>query len=105
MVVRNACCCTCFVCLLRDKAPIKDLYRKFKDIEKQLANSVTDESFSAENREATEGGEAARLGGGLNGGASVDPEDVKAQKHKVKREIQAWLDDFEAREGRPALAA
>lgn len=91
--------------ILRDKAPIKDLYRKFKDIDKQLANSVTDGRFLAESREATEGGDAAGLEGGLYGGASVDPEEVKAEKKRVKREIQAWLDEFEAREGRPALAA
>lgn len=93
--------------LPRDKAPIKDLYRKFKAIEKQLADAVTDESFSAAGREATEGGEVAEPGEELYGGAinSVDPEDVKAEKKRVKREIQVWLDDFEAREGRPALAA
>lgn len=33
----------------------------------------------------------------------ADIESVKEEKKRVKREIQAWLDEFEAREGRAAL--
>lgn len=41
-------------------------------------------------------------GDGLGGGDNV--EGVKAEKKRVKREIQAWIDEFEAREGHTATA-
>lgn len=77
---------------IRDKAPIKNLYRELKDLERQLAVSGDNKVVAA----------SGSLESGVSIGAVVDMEGVKAEKKRVKREIQAWLEDFEAREGRPA---
>lgn len=74
---------------IREKAPIKDLYREFKDLERRLAIN-------------SEGG-AVEDGATMGTDVSLDIESVKEDKKRVKREIQAWLDEFEVREGRAAL--
>lgn len=74
---------------IREKAPIKDLYRDFKDLERRLAAN-------------SEGG-ADEDAVTMSTGILVDIESAKEDKKRVKREIQAWLDEFEAREGRAAL--
>lgn len=73
----------------RDKASIKDLYLEFKDLERRLADTVVS---GREDDMATVGKDAP-----------TDIEGVKAEKKKIKREIQAWVEAFEAREGRAAL--
>lgn len=73
---------------IREKAPIKDLYREFKELERRLAvNSAGGTEEDAE----TAGTDMP-----------LDLESVKEDKKRIKREIQAWLDEFEAREGRSA---
>ena len=73
---------------IREKAPIKDLYREFKELERRLA---VNQEGDAEEDAATTGTDIP-----------LDVESVKEDKKRVKREIQAWLDEFEAREGRTA---
>lgn len=73
----------------RDKASIKDLYLEFKDLERRLAESV---GSGREDDTATVGKDFP-----------PDIEGVKVEKKRVKREIQAWVEAFEAREGRAAL--
>lgn len=80
---------TCPSSTFREKAPIKDLYREFKDLERRLAI----------NSEGSADEDAATMGPDL----PVDMEGVKEDKKRVKREIQAWLEEFEAREGRAAV--
>ena len=78
----------------RDNIAIASLYREVENLDKQLATleaAGTAESNAAQ-EVASDGGVVAKLEG------------LKAEKKRVKREIKAWLDDFEAREGRPALA-
>lgn len=71
--------------------PLKDLYRHVKDLERQLVSSSSKESGVAE---------AGPVAG--TSGPTVELESIKAEKKQVKREIQAWLEEFEAREGRAA---
>lgn len=73
---------------IREKAPIKDLYREFKELERRLA--VNPEGGAEE--------DAATMSTDI----PLDIGSVKEGKKSVKREIQAWLDEFEAREGRAA---
>lgn len=80
----------------RDKAPIKGLYRDFKSLEKRFGLLREGETAAASSTAAA--GEAT--GAGIPVG---DLESTEAEKDRVKGEIQAWKDDFEAREGRPAL--
>lgn len=75
--------------IIREKAPIKELYREFKDLERRLA---VDPGGAEDDAATTTGTDVP-----------VDIESVKEDKKRVKREIQAWLDEFEAREGRTAL--
>eukprot|EP00903_Cladosiphon_okamuranus_P006402 g6267.t1 len=72
----------------KEKAPIKDLYREFKELERRLAG----------NSEGGAEGDAETAGTDI----PLDLESVKEDKKRVKREIQAWLDEFEGREGRAA---
>ncbi|CAN0361238.1 unnamed protein product [Ascophyllum nodosum] len=77
-----------------DNIAIGSLYREVENLDKQLATleaAKTAESNAAQ-EVASDGGVVAKLEG------------LKTEKKRVKREIKAWLDDFEAREGRPALA-
>lgn len=81
----------------REKAPIKNLYNDFKELERRLAacpdiGSGDDDAADALSPEMAAGSDVP-----------ADMESVKAEKKKVKREIQSWLDEFEAREGRAAL--
>lgn len=79
----------------REKAPIKNLYIEFKDLERRLAAIGGGEDDAAENALSPE------MAAGND--VPADMESVKAEKKKVKREIQTWLEDFEAREGHAAL--
>ena len=73
----------------REKSPIKDLYRDFKELDRRLASGS---GVGGEEDASTAGNDVP-----------ADVESVKTEKKKVKREIQAWLDEFEAREGRTAM--
>lgn len=75
--------------IIREKAPIKDLYLEFKDLERRLAYKVEG------------GGEDDTATAGKAISSSI--EDIKAEKKGVKRDIQAWVEAFEVREGRAAL--
>lgn len=84
---------------IRDKAPIKGLYREFKTLDRRLADALDAEEKAAQN----EG--AAEAEGVLDGVSSppMDVDDIKAEKKRIKGDIQEWLDAFEAREGRAAV--
>lgn len=82
----------------REKAPIKNLYIDFKELERRLAACP---SIGGGDDNAADNALRPEMAAG--GDVPADLESVKAEKKKVKREIQTWLDEFEAREGRAAL--
>ena len=93
-ILYNNISCAAPLTLSRDNIAIGSLYREVENLDKQLATleaAKTAESNAAQ-EVASDGGVVAKLEG------------LKTEKKRVKREIKAWLDDFEAREGRPALA-
>ncbi|CAM9933966.1 unnamed protein product [Scytosiphon promiscuus] len=88
----------------KEKGPIKDLYRDFKDLDRRLT-TISGVGGGGEHDE-----EASIVAGNASGPQTtvdrvvpVDTESIRAEKKQVKHEIQTWLDDFEAREGRAAL--
>lgn len=81
--------------LIRDKIPIKELFHELKDLDRRLETSGTDEpALTGVAGNALEVASIVGSTGSLEG--------LKAEKKQVKRVIQTWLNDFEAREGRPA---
>ncbi|CBJ31118.1 conserved unknown protein [Ectocarpus siliculosus] len=82
----------------KEKAPIKNLYIDFKELERRLAACP---SIGGGDEDAADNALRPEMAAG--GDVPADVESVKAEKKKVKREIQTWLDEFEAREGRAAL--
>ncbi|CAM9949607.1 unnamed protein product, partial [Hapterophycus canaliculatus] len=88
----------------REKGPIKDLYRDFKDLDRQLAAiSAAGGGGDDDDDPSTIGSSAPKPGAAVDSDVPADMESVKAEKKRVKHDIQTWLDDFEAREGRAAL--
>lgn len=89
---------------IREKAPIKDLYRDFKDLDRRLA-AISDAGGGGdgEGDPSIIGSSASNPGVIVEGEVPTDMDSLKSEKKRVKHEIQTWLDDFEAREGRAAL--
>ena len=88
------------ICLLltREKAPIKAIYREFKDLEHRLAQPIADPLVPASDVSDVPATPPVE-------DTAITLDKVKAEKKRVKQEIQTWLDEFEAREGRPAEQA